>query len=85
MGRKTHSSGGYKIRRPFSASLSTVFDGVTDMIKKTCVPLDSSMQELVRNADFCDAFEVGIDDGSQSALYWYLVASRTGRQNGSKG
>ena len=48
------------------------------MVTTTGVPLDSGLQVLACDADFCDGFEVGIGNDNRSALYWYLdFASRT--------
>lgn len=41
-------------------------------------PADSWLQPSLKNANFHDAFEVGVTDGMRSALYWYLhFASKT--------
>src|SRR6218665_2852039 len=48
------------------------------MVTTTGVPLDSGLQVLACNADFCDGLEVSIGNDNRSALYWYLdFASRT--------
>jgi hypothetical protein len=47
-------------------------------VGKSSVPRDSALSALESTADYCDAFEVSLEDDRRSALYWYLdFASRT--------
>jgi hypothetical protein len=42
------------------------------MVARTGVPLDSAMQALKEQADYWDAYEVGVPDDGRSAMACYL-------------